>query len=145
MVCDICGRGFLQTCHLVKHMEKCHTDKEEKKPKEISKNEKCTICGLWLSSRYRLKLHRKSHSDDLNKCHICGVEAPNHEALLGHVRAFHIVRKKNKCRLCDLTFQTQNDLQVFLIDFLFSMFELKKNVASILGSHHSQSSRRETP
>lgn len=111
-VCEICGRGFMQTCHLSRHMEKHHSGKDEKKPKEPSKSEKCTICGLWLSSRYRLKLHRKSHSVGVNRCEICGIEAPNHDALLGHVRAFHEVRNKNKCRLCLITFETAEELQV---------------------------------
>lgn len=74
----------------------------------------CTICGLWLSSRYRLKLHRKCHSMEPNKCQECGLKAPNHEALLGHIRAFHEVRRKHKCRLCDETFNSVSELQVSL-------------------------------
>lgn len=116
VVCDICGKGFHQVSHLNKHIEKYHNGKEEIKPKEPTKSEKCTICGLWLSSRYRLKLHRKSHSMEPNKCRTCGVIAPNHDALLGHVRAFHVVRKKNWCRLCDITFKETNELQVCLND-----------------------------
>lgn len=113
-VCPCCGQGFSQSSHLSRHMAKYHSGKKELevKSKEPNKSDKCTICGLWLSSRYRLKLHRKSHmSTDANKCQTCGIEAPSHDALLGHIRAFHEIRQKNKCRLCETVFETTNELQ----------------------------------
>lgn len=113
IVCDICGKGFNQASHLYKHIQSHHSDNPDKQAKkDENKSEMCTICGLWLSSRYRLKLHRKCHSMEPNKCTICGLEAPNHDALLGHIRAFHEVRNKNKCRLCHETFETANELHV---------------------------------
>lgn len=113
IVCDICGKGFLQANHLQKHIQSHHSDDPIKRAKkEENKSEMCTICGLWLSSRYRLKLHRKCHSMEPNKCQECGLEAPNHDALLGHIRAFHEVRHKNKCRLCHESFNTAEELHV---------------------------------
>lgn len=113
IVCDICGKGFLQTSHLQKHVKTHHSTENEQKKSKEDKSETCTICGLRLSSRYRLKLHRKSHNlTEPNRCDQCGVEAPNHEALLGHIRAFHEIRRKHKCRLCDEMFDSADKLQV---------------------------------
>lgn len=112
IVCDICGKGFLQVSHLQKHIEAHHSDNPDKKAKGENKSEMCTICGLWLSSRYRLKLHRKCHTMEPNRCQECGLEAPNHDALLGHIRAFHEVRRKHKCRLCNQSFTSARELQV---------------------------------
>lgn len=112
-VCYICGKGFHQAGHLQKHVESHHSgDPQKQAKKEENKSEMCTICGLWLRSRYRLKLHRKCHSMEPNRCTECGLEAPNHDALLGHIRAFHEVRRKHKCRLCDESFNNADELQV---------------------------------
>lgn len=94
-------------------MKSQHADGAPEKEAKPDKSEMCTICGLWLSSRYRLKLHRKSHTmSDVNRCNTCGIEAPNHEALLGHIRAFHVIRKRHKCRLCNEVFDSAAILQV---------------------------------
>lgn len=112
-VCYICGKGFHQASHLQKHIGSHHSDDPRKRAKkEENKSEMCTICGLWLSSRYRLKLHRKCHSMEPNRCTECGLEAPNHDALLGHIRAFHEIRRKHKCRLCDESFNNADELRV---------------------------------
>lgn len=97
-------------------MQSQHSSQTPKKENKEDKSELCTICGLWLSSRYRLKLHRKSHSiSDVNRCTICGIEAPNHDALLGHIRAFHEIRRRHKCRLCNEAFGTAQCLRVSCI------------------------------
>lgn len=158
IVCDICGKGFvkdifpylnfllinirslysihlwfshrfLQTSHLQKHIQAHHSDDPEKRAKKSEiKSEMCTICGLWLKSRYRLKLHRKCHSTELNRCQECGLEAPNHEALLGHIRAFHEIRRKHKCRLCEKSFNNIDELQVIIRTHELSWFSANWNL-----------------
>lgn len=118
IICDICGKGFLHINQLNKHVQSQHSSDTPKKEAKGDKSELCTICGLWLSSRYRLKLHRKSHKmTDANRCNICGIEAPNHDALLSHIRAYHVVRHRHKCRLCNEGFNTTEDLQVSTSSF----------------------------
>lgn len=128
-MCDICGKGFHQTGHLNKHIQAHHSTESSKKDVKEDKSELCTICGLWLSSRYRLKLHRKSHNlSDVNRCNDCGVEAPNHEALLGHIRAFHVIRRRHKCRLCDEAFQSAEDLHVTVVLYISNRSNIELNL-----------------
>lgn len=143
IVCDICGKGFHQNGHLQNHIKKHHTDEPEKRAKkDESKSEMCTICGLWLSSRYRLKLHRKCHSSEPNRCQECGLEAPNHDALLGHIRAYHEVRRIHKCRLCNESFNNASELQVCLQVLLicetkFQYDEFLTNIFQEHGASHA--------
>lgn len=83
------------------------------KPERPEEREMCTICGLWLSNRYRLKNHRKLHKLEPKKCDQCGLEAPNQDALLGHIRSFHRSKRKFKCRLCNESFDLRIELRVW--------------------------------
>lgn len=118
-VCDICGKGFLQASHLHQHVKAHHSDKNAMKAERPEEREMCTICGLWLPNRYRLKHHRKLHKLEPKKCDQCGLEAPSQDALLGHIRTFHQNRRKFKCRLCDDSFDLRAELRVFTIFVYF--------------------------
>ncbi|KAJ4425999.1 hypothetical protein ANN_27626 [Periplaneta americana] len=74
---------------------------------------KCHICGLFLNTAFRHKVHIRSHSAETKhfKCDICGKRFSRASMLREHVRT-HTGEKPYKCEICGKCFSHSSSFKV---------------------------------
>ncbi|XP_058826409.1 zinc finger protein ZFP2-like [Topomyia yanbarensis] len=92
--CDICGKEFLNSNHLVQH-RRIHTGERP---------HKCANCGRAFAQKSHLTAHMKHHTGDFRfKCDTCGKGFIYKTELVIHIR-IHTGERPHKCDLCGKDF-----------------------------------------
>lgn len=86
--CQICGCNYETFGAIERHMN-VHF-----------RNYVCRICGTGYVTKYRLKVHAKSHSEGIHPCEICGKVFSSHQKHKNHVDTVHRSIKRFKCTKC---------------------------------------------
>lgn len=111
VICDQCGKFFVNRYSLRKHTEIEHSEI----PKATPVPEQCKLCGTWLSHSEGLKAHIKNvHESDKSdtKCNICGWVSTTTRALKRHIYNKHNTEKKYQCTMCEKAFKHSQNLKV---------------------------------
>ncbi|XP_058452076.1 zinc finger protein 724-like isoform X2 [Malaya genurostris] len=92
--CEICGKGFINSNHLVQH-RRIHTGE---------KPHKCEDCGRAFAQKSHLTAHMKHHTGDFKfKCDTCGKGFIYSNELVIHLR-IHTGERPHKCDICGKDF-----------------------------------------
>ncbi|VVD05029.1 unnamed protein product [Leptidea sinapis] len=111
MICDYCGKTFMNPKSMVNHIEN-HVNPVE---------HKCTKCPLTFSSEARLKMHQSTHTGFFIKkpplkkyvCEECGATLSTSSNYKVHMMR-HTKKYTHKCQECDAGFFRGIDLVVHL-------------------------------
>ena len=101
--CEICPKQFIQQANLIKHItlyasvsDEDHREVEERKLDK--KQFPCEICGMRLSRKKNVRLHKISvHSDSKPFCcHQCNKYFPSVGSLNSHNKMYHQAFRRQK-------------------------------------------------
>ena len=127
--CQVCSKGFKSAHHLRAHMRRTHPDvfpdyypsgtlKSTKLPKQIPKPFKepaftiCTICGMTLRDRNKLKEHMIVHSDERPfQCEQCEMTFKSNQRLKRHKIKHDENRRVYHCDVCDAVLGSRSSLR----------------------------------
>ncbi|PNF25392.1 hypothetical protein B7P43_G09777 [Cryptotermes secundus] len=135
--CEICGKGFIQKNHLIRHMKvhnnskdvrsakpflcgKCprtfktksrlesHTRVEHIEPGERPYS--CEICNKRFAGRSTVIYHRRAHTGERpHCCSTCGKKFMRPDALRQHITS-HTGERRHQCSVCSRKFATRSTL-----------------------------------
>ncbi|XP_069668751.1 uncharacterized protein [Periplaneta americana] len=135
--CEICGKGFIQKNHLIRHMKvhdnskdmkntkpflcgKCprtfktenklesHTKIEHQEPGERPYS--CEICNKRFAGRSTVIYHRRAHTGERpHRCSTCGKSFMRPDALRQHLTS-HTGERPHQCSVCSRKFTTRSTL-----------------------------------
>ncbi|KAK2704462.1 zinc finger protein 729-like isoform X2 [Artemia franciscana] len=90
LICQYCGKSFSIGSSFNRHV-KMHTNPS-------TPDVKCTICGLGLKGKARLKIHMKLHLDKQNahKCYVCGLVFSSFIKLRSHRQVHRFIKVFDK-------------------------------------------------
>ncbi|GFS07927.1 zinc finger protein 287 [Elysia marginata] len=98
--CEVCGKSFARSTHLVQHM-RVHTG---------DKPYSCDICGKRFARGVHLSDHKRLHSGERPYvCGYCGKDFSQRSHLTQHMR-IHTGEKPYKCDGCDKSFTDSSTL-----------------------------------
>ena len=97
--CKYCDKSFNDTSALGRH-HAIHLAKGEKKFK-------CNICDLNFSTKFYLKVHKRSHDNKYFECHLCGSTFKGKYPFNEHVKSH---QREIKCSQCEKVFNKTHDL-----------------------------------
>ncbi|XP_069771869.1 zinc finger and BTB domain-containing protein 1 [Narcine bancroftii] len=127
-ICNLCGKGFYQRCHLREH-HTTHT-----KEKEFA----CQICGKEFHRERLLRLHLDMHRGDARYvCPSCGQGSYRKQEHLRHMVS-HLSEGEVICEVCFQVFgdsqllERHTDLHLHTCTLCGDKFKLKKD----LSTHH---------
>lgn len=105
--CGNCTKRFTTKLSLKVHM-RGHTNERPYK---------CDICGKAFKQRVHMKEHRYSHTDEGKvQCKYCKKSFPSRIRLKYHVLKFHQDGKPYKCAICNVAYQTNDELNLHKTD-----------------------------
>ncbi len=104
--CDICQKCFAQKSSLLRHENLHLTNK--------GRSFRCSICGLYLRSRFELLSHMVGHTvvAPSYTCEICDKRFKSNRVLVAHVKSHFPTTVKFVCDICDKVFRKAYDLRV---------------------------------
>ena len=103
LICATCGKSYISTSNLNKHL-KTHGDKKEA----------CDVCGKRFHLKVALNEHRNSVHTDLlrHQCPYCAKLMKCKNSLYGHIAQFHSDTVRSyECQQCGKTFRQKGNLK----------------------------------
>lgn len=105
-ICEFCAKQLSSREALAKHIRNRHTENRDRPLYQ------CDICKKWLTTLKIMREHLDKHMASPQQCPHCDKISPNPEALKGHIKRVHLMKKIFKCDLCNKSFKIALALKV---------------------------------
>ncbi|XP_046452636.1 uncharacterized protein LOC124200445 isoform X2 [Daphnia pulex] len=103
-LCELCGRAFVFRSSLNSHIRLNHRGEERTKP---LKNFMCSTCGHTVSSKERLGIHERIHTDERPfECKYCDKKFREKGTLVRHIRT-HTGERPYECNICGKSYRSR--------------------------------------
>uniref|UniRef100_A0A0P5C0S7 Zinc finger protein n=1 Tax=Daphnia magna TaxID=35525 RepID=A0A0P5C0S7_9CRUS len=103
-LCELCGRAFVFRSSLNSHIRLNHRGISRTKP---PKNFMCSTCGHTVSSKERLGIHERIHTDERPfDCKYCDKKFREKGTLVRHIRT-HTGERPYACNICGKSYRSR--------------------------------------
>ncbi|XP_059351186.1 uncharacterized protein LOC130696249 isoform X2 [Daphnia carinata] len=103
-LCELCGRAFVFRSSLNSHIRLNHRGISRTKP---PKNFMCSTCGHTVSSKERLGIHERIHTDERPfDCKFCDKKFREKGTLVRHIRT-HTGERPYACNICGKSYRSR--------------------------------------
>ncbi|XP_046451608.1 uncharacterized protein LOC124199728 isoform X1 [Daphnia pulex] len=104
-LCELCGRAFVFRSSLNSHIRLNHRGEERTKP---LKKFVCSTCGHTVSSKERLDIHERIHTDERPfECKYCDKKFREKGTLVRHIRT-HTGERPFGCNICGKSYRSRS-------------------------------------